>query len=352
MQNSICRKLWGDLVGERPEDLDLDESTLSLWLANNRRAFSGEVVKEEVQFEAEGEPRHFYNVISPVLDGGRILGILGINLDITDRKRAEEALMRRNVELRRANQELERVSRAKDHITAMISHELRSPLVAGLGYLDMLLEGKLGPVPKRVRSRMEIAQKNLRRLSTFIDRVLKYQQLLSARSGEALTAVPFELSALVEEAVTDVRDTLEEPGRLRAEVSDELPQVWGDKDLIRMVLDNLLGNAVLHAGPEASIRVLAMRSSSQGVRVAVEDDGPGIPAEIAPRAFEPFVKSPSNKQGSGLGLAIVQAILRAHRTEAVLESDEGRGTTVSFWLATEAPVSTPAETPDGGALTD
>jgi len=68
----------------------------------------------------------------------------------------------------------------------------------------------------------------------------------------------------------------------------------------------------------------------------VEDSGPGVPIEIAQRAFEPFVKAPSNKRGSGLGLAIVQAILRAHRTEAVLESEAGRGTTVSFWLPTEA----------------
>ncbi len=92
LQNTPAKRVWGDIVGKRPEDLGADEETLRLWLDNNRRALSGETVHEEVSFPIGGEIRHFTNIISPIQDEGETRGIVGINIDITDRRRAEEAL--------------------------------------------------------------------------------------------------------------------------------------------------------------------------------------------------------------------------------------------------------------------
>lgn len=93
MQNPAMERHWGwDLVGKRPDDYAPDEETLALWLDNNRRAFAGEVVEGEVSFPVAGEVRDFYNIISPVREKGRITGILGVNIDISDRKRMERAL--------------------------------------------------------------------------------------------------------------------------------------------------------------------------------------------------------------------------------------------------------------------
>jgi PAS domain S-box-containing protein len=100
MQNSTCRDRWGDVIGKRTEDLEVDEDNLTLWLNNNRRAFAGEVISDEVELKVRGGIGFFYNIIAPVTDGDQVREILGVNIDITDRKRAEE-------ELRKAHDEME-----------------------------------------------------------------------------------------------------------------------------------------------------------------------------------------------------------------------------------------------------
>ena len=92
LQNAAVREDYGDAIGKRPEDCAPDEATRQLWLDNNRRAFGGERVEGEVETHVGGETRHFYNIITPIRDNSEVYGILGINVDITERKRAEEQL--------------------------------------------------------------------------------------------------------------------------------------------------------------------------------------------------------------------------------------------------------------------
>lgn len=92
LQNTACRDNWGDIIGKRPEDICKDNETLALWKSNNRRAFKGETVEEEVSYKVKDEEKDYYNVISPIREKGKITGILGINIDITKRKQAERAL--------------------------------------------------------------------------------------------------------------------------------------------------------------------------------------------------------------------------------------------------------------------
>ena len=93
LQNAPCRNSWGDIIGKRPEDICKDKKTLALWKSNNRRAFKGETVEEEVSFKVKDEEKHYYNIISPIREKGKITGILGINIDITKRKQAGRVLI-------------------------------------------------------------------------------------------------------------------------------------------------------------------------------------------------------------------------------------------------------------------
>ena len=94
LQNSICKKNWGDVIGKSPEDLPVDKKTKDLWMDNNRCALLGETVTGEVAYERlDGGKNFYYNIISPIYDGETIRGVLGVLLDISELKKAEDALI-------------------------------------------------------------------------------------------------------------------------------------------------------------------------------------------------------------------------------------------------------------------
>ncbi len=100
LQNSFCKERWGNLIGTRPEDASVEEATVEQWRNNNRRAFAGETVQGEVAYTEGGQTRHYHNIIAPIREGDRVQGILGMNIDITERREAEEALRESEERLR------------------------------------------------------------------------------------------------------------------------------------------------------------------------------------------------------------------------------------------------------------
>ena len=114
MQNRISRESYGDIVGKRPEDVSPNGSTLSVWKDNNRRAFSGELVKEEVRYFFGDEERYYFSVVAPIRDVDTTIGIVGVNVDITDRKLLEAALTRVNEELESLVEKRTKELRAKN----------------------------------------------------------------------------------------------------------------------------------------------------------------------------------------------------------------------------------------------
>jgi PAS domain S-box-containing protein len=135
MQNSTCRDRWGDVIGKRTEDLEVDEDNLTLWLNNNRRAFAGEVIKDEVELKVKEGKGFFYNIIAPVTDGDRVPEILGVNIDITERKRAEE-------ELRKAHDEMEQKVKERTSELLETNEQLRREIKNRKGVEERLRESE------------------------------------------------------------------------------------------------------------------------------------------------------------------------------------------------------------------
>jgi PAS domain S-box-containing protein len=272
---------------------------------------------------------------------GRVQYWLGAVEDITVRRMAQDELEERHAELTRANRELERLHRAKDEFVAMVSHELRTPLVTGLGYIELLLEGHLGPVSEETTAGMQVALRNLRRLAALIDDILSYSSLIrrDRRSGPVLAAVsPAELLRECREEflVRSGRDG----SRTRLDIPSEVPSVYADEDMIRRVVANLLDNAHRHAGDAAVIALVARPEGEDRVELSVADNGPGMTPETQARVFEPFVKLSGKRDGAGLGLAIVRSVLEAHGSQPTLRSAPGKGTEIAFTLTVaEQPAS-------------
>lgn len=118
LQNDISREHWGPTIGKLPQEICSDPRTLDVWLSNNRRAFAGERFDEEVTLFRNGEELAIRNVIAPIRDGSEMHGILGISVDITAQKRAEEAM-------REAREELERRVQARTRELTETNAQLR-----------------------------------------------------------------------------------------------------------------------------------------------------------------------------------------------------------------------------------
>jgi signal transduction histidine kinase/predicted hydrocarbon binding protein len=241
-------------------------------------------------------------------------------------------LEQRNTELRAVNERLAELHRAREEFLAMISHELRTPLVTGLGYVELLLRGKLGPVSEGISKGMDVALRNLKRLAGLVDEILRYHQLSHPDSHSAMVAT-FDLAQLCYECAEDLRVRTGRPASsVSVEAADGLPPVLADADMIRQVIGNLLNNACHHAGSDAHISVRMLRDQGARARVKVSDDGTGMSPEMLRQATEPFVRSGKRDRGLGLGLAIARSLLAANNSELELESREGTGTTASFTL--------------------
>ena len=136
LQNTASRRNAGEAIGRCPKDCAPDEYTLQLWLDNNRRAFAGERVEEEVEAHAGGETRTYYNIISPIREDGKVCGILGVNVDITERKRAEEAL--------RISEEHHRVLK-ETMLQGVVHHDAQGTIIA----MNPAAEHILGKTPEQ-----------------------------------------------------------------------------------------------------------------------------------------------------------------------------------------------------------
>jgi CheY-like chemotaxis protein/two-component sensor histidine kinase len=210
---------------------------------------------------------------------------------------------------------------------------LRTPLVTGLGYIELLLEGHLGPASSEAVSGMRVALRNLRRLSSLIDDILSYHSLIRQdQKGGPIISI-FSAASLLRECREEFLVRSGHPAdKVEMKVADQSLLVSADEDMIRRVISNLLDNAHRHAGDHAHIRMSARADGGGMVRFAVADDGPGMEVQARDRVFEPFVKLSGRQAGAGLGLAIIRTVLDAHGSEPVLVSAPGEGTEICFRL--------------------
>ena len=228
-------------------------------------------------------------------------------------------------------QDLTEVYRAVDirrDFVANVSHELRTPLTA----LGIMVENLVrGAIDER-----EVAVDFLHRMAGEIDRLTKMvlELLLLSRlesERELLIKSQFPVSELVLEVVEDLRG-LWANKQQRLVHSPVSTIVHADRGKLKQVFINLLDNAIKFSPPGSAVTVDVQESAS-GVRVAVRDEGPGIPLEHLPRVYERFFKgSAARGGGTGLGLAIVKHIVEAHGGSVAVESRTAGGATFVFSL--------------------
>jgi two-component system phosphate regulon sensor histidine kinase PhoR len=225
--------------------------------------------------------------------------------------------------------------RMRVDFVANASHELRTPLTAIIGYSETLAEAETLSAELRssfARTIGDEAQRMLR----IIEDLMSLSRLEADRFVRPAEIV--RVADVVDAAVTDTRFMADAHGcELRTEVDADLPDVAGEFDQLTQIFENLLSNAVRYGcgSNRSEIRVCATRDGNS-VRVAVVDQGPGIANEHLPRLTERFYRVDSARSrhsgGTGLGLSIVKHIVERHRGSLEIDSEPGRGTTVTVRL--------------------
>ena len=261
---------------------------------------------------------HFAWIGEPALDGAA--AILSLH-DVTALKRSEQM---------------------RADFIANAGHELKTPLAALMGFIETLL----GPAREDVAARerfLGIMREQAQRMARLVDDLLSLSRI--ELNEHVAPTDRIALAPVIDEVARGLELRAVERGiRIICALPADLPEVLGDRDELTQIFQNLLDNAVKYGRPHSEIEVsggTGGETTSDLVRVAVVDQGEGIPKEQLPRLTERFYRVDTARSrdlgGTGLGLAIVKHILNRHRGRLDIASTVGRGSTFTVWLRAAGP---------------
>lgn len=276
-----------------------------------RATQSGEVVTDEewVMKRPDGTALTLLCNAGPIRDtSGRVTGGLIAWRDITQRKRLES--------------DLRAAARAKDEFLAAVAHELRQPLSASLGALAMMKIRQDGESGERARG---VLERQLTHMTRLIDDLLDTSNV--TRGTVTLDRQRLDLRDAVRRACDALQTAMDaRQHTLAVVVPDSAVMVEGDPLRVQQILSNLLANAVKYTPPGGAIRI-ALSADDHHARVAVRDNGVGIPKDAQARIFDLFTRATTDGGGFGIGLAVVSRLVEAHGGSiAVASEGVGHGT--------------------------
>lgn len=254
--------------------------------------------------------------------------------------------------LRTTNMNLRESERLRESLSSMIVHDLRNPLTALLGGLDIIRLTMADHMDADQKHLLENARRSGHALLGMVGELLDISKMEAGKL--TLNVQPTDLRALIDENIDLVR-VLTETGELeiRAALTEDVASVPCDRQLIGRVIANLLSNAIKHTPPKGLISVVAIRRGDFAT-VSVADTGPGIPPEYHQRIFEKFgqIEQPGKeRRGTGLGLPFCKMAVEAHGGQIWVESEVGRGSTFYFSLPMSASPGPSAPPPPQAPLT-
>jgi PAS domain S-box-containing protein len=313
--NPTFESLFGAATGKALSETlpQLGEGTLETL---RERTISGERFTTETTIRTEEGQKHFVVELVPFgterTDDSRSYAIFQ---DVTDIQKAEAELERTVDQLERSNEQLQQFA-------YVASHDLQEPLRMVSSYVDLLASEYGDELDDEADEYIEFAVDGARRMQAMIDDLLRYSRVHT--QGEEFEEI--DTDAVLDRVLRDLELLIAETD---AEVtSGDLPTVFADENQLRQLLQNLVSNAVEHAGDDGPPTVhVDGENRGDGVVLSVADNGPGIPLDHQERVFELFEQSTRDDDGTGIGLAICQRIVNRHEGEIWIESDDGEGTT-------------------------
>jgi len=272
---------------------------------------------------------------SPLVDSKNIYhGRIWYFHDISDIKKAEEEIKKAKDELQKSYKGLRVLDKLKDEFMNVSAHELKTPLVPIIGYIELMLQNKKSKINKKEREQLEICLKNAVRLKNLITDVSDVSKLETKNMKFDMKAVKIEniINSVAETFKPEIKN---KNLNLVLNIQSNLPIIKGDSERLVQALSKLVENSVKFTD-NGEIRISAQRQKNN-IIVRVEDTGIGIAKDKIPKLFTKFFQadeSPTRKtKGTGLGLSICKDIIKAHKGKVLAESKGlGKGSTFTFTL--------------------
>jgi PAS domain S-box-containing protein len=300
----------------------------------NWKAVIDRAIAEKSDYDVEfrilnpGTPiRFIHSVGRPILSpSGELLQLVGVAMDVTERKRAEEERQR----LRQAETDLAHISRVNTigHLTASLAHEIKQPIGAAVANAEACMHFLDHDQPDVVEAQEAALGmvKDARRAADIIDRVRSLY-----RKGSSQQEI-VDVNDVIREMVLMLHNQASRYSvMMRTELGEKLPNVMADRVQLKQVLMNLMLNgieAMQDTSGELSIK--SQLADDGQLLISVADTGVGLPAENVDRLFDAFFTTKS--RGTGLGLAITRSIVMSHGGRIWATSNSGHGATFKFTL--------------------
>jgi two-component system, OmpR family, phosphate regulon sensor histidine kinase PhoR len=300
--NRMAREMFAladeNVSGRRVQDVIRHEDLASLLT----RSKATDPFRSEITLE---DGRVFYAQLTPIPDVGQTVTLQDITY-------------------------LKELDRIKSDFVSTVSHDLRSPLTAILGYVELL--DRVGPLNELQHEFISRVQFNVQTITSLINDLLDLGRI-EAGFDARNEIVPIQ--AMIKEVIDEMSSSANEKSQqLLVDLSPELPVTLGDPVRLRQMLSNLVGNAIRYTQAGGTIQVRGHAEGDQ-VILQVVDNGPGIPLADQPYIFDKFYRAsniPAEIPGTGLGLAIVKSIVENQQGRIWVDSNPGQGSTFTVVL--------------------
>ncbi len=332
MANQQFVELYGlkdrDVVGGTAHD-HFPESEAQVIEFQDRTVLRTGIPMEAEMEVTRGDGSKVFCMITrfPVLDSdGQAIGIGGIHMNISEMKEKEK-------ELRIARDEAERANHAKSAFLANMSHELRTPLNAIIGFSEIMEKGLFGELGNpQYKEYAEDIRRSASHLLSIISDILDLSKIEAGRME--LHEEELDLATVVKSCQSMVMEAAATAGlALRASLPGDLPRLVADKRSVRQILLNLLSNAVKFTPEGGSVTIETRLESDGQLALVVWDTGIGMSADDIEVVLQPFGQVESahtrSHDGTGLGLPITRSLAEMHGGSLTVESEVGKGTTIT-----------------------
>jgi PAS domain S-box-containing protein len=264
---------------------------------------------------------------------GKPLATLETNNDISERKQRERDIRSLNLELTKRSSELEAINKELEAFAYSISHDLRAPLRHMVGFTELLQKSSASQLDEKGKRYTSMILESAKRMGALIDDLLAFSRIGRAETRESMVSI----EQLVKEVQSEVwRDT---EGRNMTWKIGPLPDLYGDRSMLKLAMVNLISNAVkfTRTRPLPEIEIGTTETPTDGVVVFVRDNGVGFDMKYVNKLFGVFQRlhRADEFEGTGIGLATVQRIIHRHGGRVWAEGQVGSGAT--FYVSLPKP---------------